>query len=219
MASGLDTDKQRRLMIARINKLARAAARGGAPPLDARVLEVMARTPRHAFVPAAPAAEAYADTPLAIGFGQTISQPYIVALMSSLAHIEPANRVLEIGTGCGYQTAILAELAAHVYSVEVVEALALQAAEVLAALGTANVALAIRNGYHGWSDHAPYDAILVTAAPADVPEALVAQLAPGGRLIVPVGRDAQILTRIEKLVTGETIRQDIAAVRFVPLVH
>lgn len=185
---------------------------------DARVLDALRRVPRERFV--APGSEdmAYADSPLAIGHGQTISQPYIVAVMSEAAAIGDDARVLEIGTGSAYQAAVLGELAREVYTIEVVPQLAEHAAALLAALGYANVHTRLGDGYAGWPEHAPFDAIVVTAAPPSVPEALKHQLKVGGRLVVPVGTDDQQLLVIERTPTGFTERR-LMPVRFVPMVR
>jgi len=194
------------------------AARGVA---DARVLAAMRAVPRHLFVPAGSEDEAYDDRPVPIGHGQTISQPYIVAFMTELAEVKPTHRVLEIGTGSGYQAAVLSRLAASVYTIEIVEPLARRARAVLTSMGCANVATRIGDGYGGWPEMAPFDAIVVTAAPDHVPPALVAQLRPGGRLVIPVGGvyDVQQLRVIEKDASGRTRSRDVAPVRFVPLVR
>lgn len=192
----------------------------GAP--DARVLEVMAGLPRHRFVPGVPAIACYADAPLAIGHSQTISQPFMVALMTGLLRLQPGDRVLEVGTGSGYQTAVLAALAAHVFSIETVPELAERAARVLDELGVDNVTTTVGDGHRGWPEQAPFDAILVTAAPAEVPAALIDQLRPGGRLVIPCGApndgDGQMLEVIEKSPDGAVQRTPKLAVRFVPLV-
>jgi len=187
---------------------------------DARVLDAMRAVPRHEFVPAAIREDAYGDSPLPIGHGQTISQPYIVALMTELARPTPSDRALEVGTGSGYQAAVLSRLVARVFSVELVDPLAQSAASTLRRLGYANVTVRSGDGYLGWPDEAPFDIILVTAAPEEVPPALVAQLKPGGRLIVPVGRvwDVQDLQLIEKDATGKVSTRSVIPVRFVPMV-
>ncbi|RPJ76775.1 MAG: protein-L-isoaspartate(D-aspartate) O-methyltransferase [Acidobacteria bacterium] len=185
---------------------------------DPGVLGAMREVRRHLFVPPARQSEAYEDSPLAIGHGQTISQPYIVALMTELARPRPGETALEIGTGCGYQTAVLARLVRHVYSIELVEELARQAADRLAALGYANVTVRAGDGRHGWPQHAPFDIVLAAAAPETVPPALIEQLRPGGRLIIPSGpAHAQELLRIVKDEEGGTRTEVAAAVRFVPM--
>jgi protein-L-isoaspartate(D-aspartate) O-methyltransferase len=187
---------------------------------DPRVLYAMRAVPRHEFVPAAVREDAYVDSPLPIGHGQTISQPYIVALMTELARPSPADRALEVGTGSGYQAAVLSRMVARVFSVELVEPLAQSAASTLRRLGYGNVTVRNGDGYLGWPDEAPCDIILVTAAPEEVPAALVAQLKPGGRLIVPVGRvyDVQDLQLIEKDAAGRVSTRSVIPVRFVPMV-
>lgn len=182
------------------------------------VLAAMSRVPRHAFVPPLHQADAYGDHPLPIGYGQTISQPYIVAYMTQAAEIEPGDRVLEIGTGSGYQAAVLAELAGQVYSIEIVPGLAARADSTLRALGYRNVEVRAGDGYAGWAEHAPYDAILVTAAPDHVPPALVEQLAVGARMVIPVGTGEQEMRVITKTLRGLVERTTIP-VRFVPLVR
>jgi protein-L-isoaspartate(D-aspartate) O-methyltransferase len=184
---------------------------------DERVLAAMARVPRHLFVPDAGAAHAYADEPLPIGRGQTISQPYIVAYMTEALRLGGGEKVLEIGTGSGYQTAVLAEVAGEVWTVELVEDLSLRARERLDALGYKNIRFRVGDGSAGWPDAAPFDGIVVTAAPASVPEALELQLAPGGRMIVPIGLGSQELVLIRR--EGDSFRRKgLIGVRFVPLV-
>jgi protein-L-isoaspartate(D-aspartate) O-methyltransferase len=187
--------------------------------LDPRVMTALARVPRHEFVPAAQRARAYTNRPLPIGHGQTISQPYIVALMSDLIKPQADDRVLEIGTGSGYQAAILAELTGQVYSIEIIEVLGEQATERLSRLGYDNVTTRIGDGYYGWEEHAPFDAIVVTAAASHVPPPLVAQLKPGGHMIIPVGSRflTQQLVLIEKDPGGQLITRQILPVKFVPL--
>ena len=187
--------------------------------LDPRVMIAMGKVPRHEFVPATQIPQAYTNRPLPIGYGQTISQPYIVALMSDLIKPQANDRVLEIGTGSGYQAAMLAELTGQVYSMEIIEALGKQAAERLSRLGYDNVTTRIGDGYYGWEEHAPFDAIVVTAAASHVPPPLVAQLKPGGRMIIPVGSRflTQQLVLIEKTSGGELITRQILPVKFVPL--
>jgi protein-L-isoaspartate(D-aspartate) O-methyltransferase len=186
---------------------------------DPRVLAAMGRIPRERFVTRTLAAQAYLDQPLPIGHEQTISQPYVVALMTQLARVGPGDRVLEIGTGSGYQTAVLAELAAEVYSIEIVTPLATRAALLLRRLGYSNFAVRSGDGYGGWPEHAPFDAIVVTAAPERVPAPLLEQLRAGGRLVIPVGPvDAlQELRVIHKRADGSLDEQVVTPVRFVPL--
>ncbi len=185
---------------------------------DQQVLDAIARVPRTEFVPPELRERAFFDIPLPIGYGQTISQPYVVALMTQLLQLKPQDRVLEIGTGSGYQTAILAELAREVYSVEAIKALAETARERLQRLGYTNVHILHGDGALGWPEHAPYDAIIVTAAPEQMPPALVSQLADGGRMVIPVGPEytEQMLQLVEKR-RGHVRTRSIAPVRFVPL--
>jgi protein-L-isoaspartate(D-aspartate) O-methyltransferase len=183
---------------------------------DRRVLEVMGRVPRHEFVPAAMKVFAYDDGPLPIGKGQTISQPYIVAYMTEQLAVKPGHKVLEIGTGSGYQAAVLAELAKDVYSIEIVPELAAQAEKTLQALGYKNVHVRAGDGYRGWPDHAPFDGIIVTAAPDHIPPALLDQLALGGRMIIPVGDYYQEMTVVTKTRHG-LVEQKTLPVRFVPM--
>jgi protein-L-isoaspartate(D-aspartate) O-methyltransferase len=187
--------------------------------LDPRVMTAIGKVPRHRFVPAAQRHHAYDNRPLPIGYGQTISQPYIVALMSDLIKPQAGDRVLELGTGSGYQAAILAELTAEVYSIEIIEALGKEASERLSRLGYDNVTLRIGDGYYGWEEHAPFDAIVVTAAASHVPPPLVAQLKPGGRMVIPVGSRflTQQLVLVEKQADGQLITRQILPVKFVPL--
>ena len=187
--------------------------------LDPRVMAVIGRVPRHEFVPANQRSNAYRNRPLPIGHGQTISQPYIVALMTDLIEPQPDHRVLEIGTGSGYQAAVLAELTGQVYSIEIIEELGEQARERLARLGYDNVSVRLGDGYYGWEEHAPFDTIVVTAAASHVPPPLVAQLKPGGRMVIPVGSRflTQQLVLIEKQQDGQLITQQLLPVRFVPL--
>jgi protein-L-isoaspartate(D-aspartate) O-methyltransferase len=183
---------------------------------DRRVLDAMRTVERHRFVPEPLAAEAYADHPLPIGHGQTISQPYVVALMTVEARLRPDARVLEIGTGSGYQAAVAALLAREVWSIEIVEPLAREAAARLAALGYRNVTVRAGDGYRGWPERAPFDAILVTAAPPEIPRPLLDQLAMGGRLVAPVGEASQELVVVERT-PGGLSRRTILPVRFVPM--
>jgi len=184
-----------------------------------KVLQALGDVRRHEFVPEQHKAEAYKNHPLPIGYGQTISQPYIVALMTDLIQPEPDDVVLEVGTGSGYQAAVLAKLVKTVYSIEIIEPLAEQARNRLNRLGYSNVDSKLGDGYFGWEEHAPFDAIVVTAAASHVPPPLIQQLKPGGRLVIPVGgRFAiQYLLLIEKTQDGEILTRQITAVRFVPL--
>lgn len=186
---------------------------------NAAVLAALRKVPRHEFVPEIQRSQAYADHPLPIGHGQTISQPYIVALMSELAQVQKGDRVLEVGTGSGYQAAILAELGAEVYSIEIIQPLARSAAERLKQLGYGKVVVKAGDGYLGWKEHAPFDAILVTAAAEPVPPPLIEQLRPGGRLVIPVGREGEMqqLMVLEKDAAGKVRSRNIAPVVFVPL--
>lgn len=190
-------------------------ARGVSHP---RVLAVMEQIPRHEFVPSQMGHDAYADAPLPIGHGQTISQPYIVALMSEMLAVEPVSRVLEIGTGSGYQAAVLGGLVAEVYSMEIVAPLALEAKQTLERLGYKNIHVKAGDGYPGWPAAAPFDAIIVTCAPEHVPPALVVQLREGGRMVVPIGETGAIqeLHLLEK--NGGVMREkSTIPVRFVPM--
>lgn len=193
----------------------------GLARFDDRVMQAMAAVPRHEFVPPALREFAYLNRPLPIGEGQTISQPYIVALMTQLAGVEADDVVLEVGTGSGYQAAVLAQLVRYVYSVEIIEALGQRAKQTLARLGVDNVSVKIGDGYQGWAEHAPYDVIVVTAAPAAMPPRLLEQLKPGARLVAPVGPQhrAQSLRVLEKKAEGGVEVKDILPVAFVPMVH
>jgi protein-L-isoaspartate(D-aspartate) O-methyltransferase len=184
---------------------------------DPAVLAAMRRVPRHEFVPAAQRPFAYDDRPLPIAAGQTISQPLIVALMTELLHVKPGQRVLEIGTGSGYQAAVLAELKLEVYSIEIVAELATSARATLARLGYEKVNVRAGDGYLGWPEAAPFDAIIVTAAPPKVPQPLIDQLKPGARLVVPEGDREQELIVYEKTAAGELRRTSVIPVRFVPM--
>ena len=185
---------------------------------DTRVLAAFERVPRHRFVPAELEAEAYADRPLPIGHGQTISQPYIVALTTQLALPRANMKVLDVGTGSGYQAAVLAELVERVCSIEIVASLASAAADRLAGLGYRNIEVRCGDGSLGWPEQAPFDAIVAAAAPASVPPALVEQLAVGGRLVIPLGTWNQELVVIEKQADGSTTHRNACAVRYVPMV-
>lgn len=191
------------------------AARGIRHPA---VLDAMRTVPRHRFVPVDQRARAYEDAPLPIGLGQTISQPYIVAYMTEALEPEPWHRVLEIGTGSGYQAAVLAGLVREVYTIEIVPELASLADAALGAAGGANVRTRVGDGYAGWPEAAPFDRIIVTAAPEDIPQALIDQLAPDGLLIAPVGRGDQVMTIVRKAPAGLVTRETLP-VRFVPMVR
>lgn len=184
---------------------------------DARVLDVMKKVPRHEFVPENMRPYAYNDEPLPIGEGQTISQPYIVAYMTEALRLDETQKVLEIGTGSGYQSAILAEIVREVYTVEIVEYLSLRAQEVLRRLGYHNICFKVGDGSLGWQEHAPYDSIIATAAPARVPEALQKQLKVGGRMIIPIGENFQELVLVIKG-KKKFKKKNLLPVRFVPLI-
>ncbi len=186
---------------------------------DPRVLEAMRKVPRHLFVPERYRALSYRDHPLPIGEDQTISQPYIVAFMTEALNLRPEDRVLEIGTGSGYQAAILAELVKEVYTIEIIEKLGKRARQTLDTLGYKNIWVKIGDGYKGWPENAPFDAIIVTCAPEQIPEALVRQLDEGGRMIIPVGRQGTVqkLVRAVKK-KGRIVAKDVMYVRFVPMV-
>jgi protein-L-isoaspartate(D-aspartate) O-methyltransferase len=187
----------------------------GKPELDQRVMVAMREVPRHMFVPAPIAAAAYEDTPLPIGFDKTISQPFMVAVMTDLLELQTADRVLEVGTGLGYQTAVLARLVAHVWSVEIVEEFVESAQLRLKRLGIENVSLRVGDGSRGWAEHAPYDKILVAAAAKEVPKALIGQLKPGGRLMMPLGpAEHQRLSLVHKSDDGSVNVRPIMPVRF-----
>jgi len=187
--------------------------------ISAAVMAAMSTVKRHELVPQPERRFAYENRPLPIGYGQTISQPYIVALMTELVKPDADDVVLEIGTGSGYQAAILAELVDHVYSIEIIEALATRANSDLARLGYKNIDTKLGDGYYGWEEHGPFDAIVVTAAASHVPPPLIKQLQPGGRMVIPVGGRfmTQTLLLLEKTEKGEVITRQFGAVRFVPL--
>jgi protein-L-isoaspartate(D-aspartate) O-methyltransferase len=185
---------------------------------DAGVLKSMRAAPRHLFVPANMQEAAYEDHPLPIGYGQTISQPYIVGVMSELLEVKREHKVLEIGTGSGYQAAVLSPLAGRVYSIEIVAELAAQADGLLKKLGYTNVSVRKGDGYKGWPEEAPFDRIILTAAPPEIPDALIAQLKPGGRLVAPVGKWDQDLVVLQKDEKGRLRQRAVIAVRFVPMV-
>ncbi len=186
--------------------------------LDPKVLGAMRKVPRHLFVPDRMRGLSYADEPLPIGEGQTISQPYIVAYMTEALELAGGERVLEVGTGSGYQTAVLAEIAGEVWTVEIVESLAVRARAVLEGLNYGNIRFRIGDGSQGWPEAAPFDSVIVTAAAARIPTALTDQLGPGGRMVVPVGTDLQELFLVRRT-DGDTDTKRLLPVRFVPLVE
>jgi protein-L-isoaspartate(D-aspartate) O-methyltransferase len=187
----------------------------GKAALDERVMAMMQQVPRHLFVPGVVAPYAYQDMPLPIGFDKTVSQPFMVALMTDLLAPQPHDTILEIGTGLGYQTAILAELAGQVWSVEIIEEFASRAEALLEALGYANVGIRVGDGSRGWPEHAPFDKVLVSVAAEHAPPALLEQLKPGGRLVLPVGgEEEQFLTVIEKDAAGKLDERKLIPVRF-----
>ena len=187
--------------------------------LDDRVMLTLARIPRHAYVPREVRHLAYADSPLPIGHGKTISQPFIVALMTDLLDIQETDRVLEVGTGLGYQAAVLAELADQVYSIEILQELARGAEERLGAAGYGNIDLRVGDGSYGWPEHGPYDKVIVTAAPELIPPMLLQQLKPNGRMVIPAGiEDSQKLLLVERDDTGRLSTQEILPVSFSPLI-
>ena len=187
----------------------------GKSTLSTRVIEVLAKIPRHEFVPVELQPYAYLNRPLPVGYGKTISQPFIVALMTDLLEVQQGDAVLEVGAGVGYQAAILAELVKQVYSVEIIEELGLDARRRLGRLGYHNVEVRVGNGYYGWPEHAPFDRIIVTAAPDLIPPPLIAQLKPGGKMVIPTGiPDNQQLVLVEKSADGKLVTKDILPVRF-----
>jgi len=212
--------RAREVLLKEIEAMARdTGAETGRAIFSARVMQAMAKVPRHRFIPTAHHPLAYVNRPLPIGHGQTISQPYIVALMTELLDTKRADSVLEIGTGSGYQAAVLAELVDQVYSIEIVEPIGKHAAALLRQLGYSNITTRIGDGYNGWPEHAPFDAIIVTAAAPQVPPALIAQLRPGGRMVIPVGADGEVqfLHVMVKQTDGSISTQRSLPVRFVPL--
>ncbi len=212
--------RQREQLMTSIADLAtETASETGRPAFSPAVMAAMTKVPRHRFVPADQVPYAYANRPLAIGHGQTISQPYIVALMTDLIDPRADQHVLEIGTGSGYQAAVLAELVAQVHSIEIIAPLAEEAAARLKALGYANIQTRAGDGYYGWEEAGPFDAILVTAAASHVPPPLIRQLKPGGRMVIPVGAHfmAQYLLLVEKTAEGQVSTRQILPVSFVPL--
>jgi protein-L-isoaspartate(D-aspartate) O-methyltransferase len=220
-AGAQDFAAQRARLVAEVEATyAETAASTGLRAMSARVRAALGKVERHRLVPPEQRALAYRNHPLPIGLGQTISQPYIVALSADLIAPQPGHVVLEVGTGSGYQAAILAEIVSRVFSIEIIESLGKEAAERLQALGYNNIEIKIGDGYKGWPEKAPFDAIVVTAAAPKVPAALIEQLKPGGRLVIPVGEPggAQDLVLIRKQADGRVERRSVLPVRFVPLV-
>jgi protein-L-isoaspartate(D-aspartate) O-methyltransferase len=187
----------------------------GKAAFDARVIEVMGRIPRHEFVPVELQAYSYINSPLPVGYGKTVSQPFIIAVMTDLLEPRAGDTVLEVGAGVGYQAEILSQLVKQVYSIELIEELALDTRRRLGRLGYRNVEVGVGNGYYGWSEHAPFDKIIVTAAPDLIPPPLIAQLKPGGRLVIPTGiPDKQQLMLLEKGADGKLATREVLPVRF-----
>jgi protein-L-isoaspartate(D-aspartate) O-methyltransferase len=187
----------------------------GKSALDARVIEVMGRIPRHEFVPVELQAYSYINSPLPIGYGKTVSQPFIIALMTDLLEPQAEDRVLEVGAGVGYQAAILSELVKQVYSMDIIEELALETRKRLGRLGYRNIEIGVGNGYYGWSEHSPFDKIIVTAAPDLIPPPLISQLKPGGKMVIPTGiPDKQQLMVLEKSADGKLATREVLPVRF-----
>jgi protein-L-isoaspartate(D-aspartate) O-methyltransferase len=218
-AARADGEEEARL--AMVRTIEEIAAAPDELSVDPTVLAVMRKVPRHAFVPEDERRHAYEDRPLPIGHGQTISQPYVVALMTSLLQVKPGQRVLELGTGSGYQAAVLGALGASVRSIEIVPELAASAKQQLDALRLGDISTRQGDGYYGWPEEAPFDAIMVTAAAVSIPPPLVEQLKPGGRMVIPVGAPfmVQQLTIVEKDAAGRIHTEALVPVSFVPLVH
>jgi protein-L-isoaspartate(D-aspartate) O-methyltransferase len=210
---------QRRHMVEEVSAMAHEIYGHGEVHISRKVLDVMEKVPRHRFVPEDESYAAYFNHPLPIGHGQTISQPFIVALMTELLALSKHDRVLEVGTGSGYQAAVLAEMAGEIYCMEIVEPLATRAKTLLNDLGYANVQVKNGDGYMGWPEHAPFDAIIVTAAATHVPQPLLDQIKPGGRMVIPVGEygSTQQLLLIRKSHDGELHHKNVLPVSFVPL--
>jgi protein-L-isoaspartate(D-aspartate) O-methyltransferase len=187
----------------------------GKSSFNSRVIDAMGRTPRHEFVPVELQAYSYINSPLPVGYGKTVSQPFIVALMTDLLEPQAGDSVLEVGAGVGYQAAVLSDLVKQVYSIEIIEELALETRSRLARLGYRNIEIGVGNGYYGWSEHAPYDKIIVTAAPDLIPPPLIGQLKAGGRLVIPTGiPDRQQLVVLEKSADGKLGTREVLPVRF-----
>lgn len=208
---GRDYDELRRIMVE--DQIIRRGIK------DRNVIKAMLKVPREKFVPPSERGSAYGDFPLPIGYGQTISQPYIVAYMTEKLMVKPGDKVLEIGTGSGYQSAILAEMGCKVYTVELIEQLSKRAQKIIKELGYKNVHFKVGDGFEGWKENAPYDAIIVTAAPKKVPEVLKLQLKLGGRMVIPVGEYYQYLYRITRIDYREWKTEKLIAVSFVPMVR
>ena len=218
-ASGGDLDLARARMVAEVTAdVVRTEAWTGRAALAPAVVAALGKVERHRFVPSGLVSQAYANRPLPIGEGQTISQPFIVALMTDLLGVARGDKVLEVGTGSGYQAAVLAALGARVFSIEILPALSREAGQALRAAGYAGVALRVGDGWAGWPEQAPFDAIIVTAAPERIPPPLVEQLRPGGRLVIPLGPqgEAQELVLAEKQADGRLLRRRVLPVAFVP---
>jgi protein-L-isoaspartate(D-aspartate) O-methyltransferase len=218
-AGAADFAAERSALVDELRLYGRQDPPPGQDGFDDRVLQALLEVERHQFVPQKLWPEAYANHPLPIGHGQTISQPYIVALMTDLIDPDKNDKVLEVGTGSGYQAAVLSRLVERVFSIEIIEPLARQAQDRLARLGYDNIDTQLGDGYFGWEEHAPFDAIVVTAAASHVPPPLIDQLKPGGRMVIPVGGRfaVQYLLLLEKAASGEILTRQITAVRFVPL--
>ncbi len=212
-----DYEAARRSMVANIQQLAAAGVLRGPRQLTPKVLTALREVPRHRFVPPELRRQAYDDGALPIGHGSTISQPFIVAMMTDLLEVEPGHKVLEVGTGSGYQAAILSKLGARVYTIEIVPELAKSAAARLAELGYRDVSVRAGDGYAGWPEHAPFNAIIVTAGATHIPQPLVDQLKPGGRMLIPIGPDRQQLTRVTKDAKGKLKVTRLGGVLFIPL--
>lgn len=220
LTAGDDYPRQRESMIRAIEADVRATKTYlEKEALDPRIMEAMNTVPRHVLVPRKQRSNAYRNRPLPIGYGQTISQPYIVAIMTDLLNPQPEHRVLEVGTGSGYQAAILSRLVRQVYTIEIIEALGKRARRDLTKLGYNNIQVRIGDGYYGWKQHAPFDGIVVTAAASHIPPPLIEQLKPGGRMIIPVGSRflVQQLLLVVKDEEGNATTRQILPVRFVPL--
>jgi protein-L-isoaspartate(D-aspartate) O-methyltransferase len=220
-AQAQDFPAQRARLVEEVDAMyAQTRAETGLARMSPKVRAAMGKVERHRLVPPQEAARAYRNHPLPIGSGQTISQPYIVALSTDLLDLQPGDKALDVGTGSGYQAAVLAEIADKVYSIEIIESLGKEAAGRLKDLGYGNVEVRIGDGYRGWPEKAPFDVIVVTAAAPEVPPALIEQLKPGGRMVIPVGADGgmQTLRLIVKRADGTLEQREVLAVRFVPLV-